>query len=95
MLSRSLINDAPEGNMSMITLLSSSTNCVVFELILSDIPCSINVSIGSVVAISNVKKVCGPSNGNDMIMHLPALIELNVVIVVKYAKHHICRICRQ
>ena len=58
--------------------LSSSTKNVEFDFSVSNDPSAVNVSTGSVVAISNVKRFCGPSNGNDMIMPLPALIELNV-----------------
>ena len=78
-MSRSLNIATYDGDTSIIMLSTSSINCVVFDLSLSDIPVPVNVLTGSVGAISNVKRFCGPSNGNDMIMPLPALIELNVL----------------
>ena len=62
--------------------LSSSTKNVEFDFSVSIVPSAVNVSTGSVVAISNVKRFCGPSHGNDMIMPIPAVIELNVRLLL-------------
>jgi hypothetical protein len=53
---------------------------VEFDFNIRDDPSAINVSTGSVVTISNVKRFCGPSY--DMLMPLPALIELNVRLLL-------------
>ena len=44
----------------------------MFDFRFSNVPGPVNLLTGSVIAISNVKRFCGPPNGNDIVMPLAA-----------------------